>query len=160
MYHCSQAQTKGQRTDAGGAILQETPLSHICHLNSRELFSQHLKQPSLCIIHDLETNIFTSFPPQCLHFMGQVRGRLSLGGISKSGTRQSEKRGASELCREEQGCYIHAQPYLCYTGSSLKTDCSSTRSRFLARVICLGLKSSLLKTQRQLPQKYHQRVGQ
>lgn len=72
---------KGATADAGGAILQENALSHKC------LFSQCLKHPSLLIIHNLEISSFTH-PPQHLHFMDQVSGRLGLGSISKSGTCQ------------------------------------------------------------------------
>lgn len=99
-------------------------LSHIYHLHSHELFSQHLKHPSLCIIHDLEISSFTPPLPQHLHFMDQIRGRLSLGGISKSGTCQREgKRG-----------------HLSYAGKS-------RGARYLSNLICLTLGAQSKETE-------------
>lgn len=113
-YHAYKQRPKGQTADAGGAILQETALSHTCHLHSHELFSRHLKHTSLRIIHDLEISSFTPQPPQHLYFMDQVRGRLSLGGISKSGTCQREGK----------------RDHLSYAGKS-------RGARYLSILICL-----------------------
>lgn len=57
--------------DAGGTVLQEAAFSHACHLHSDEPFSQHLKDPSLHIIHDLEISSFTPPPTSSLHGSGQ-----------------------------------------------------------------------------------------
>lgn len=91
-------------------------LCHTCHLHSHELFSQHLKDPSLCISRDLEISSFTPSPPQHLHFTDQLRSRLSLGGISNSRTYQRDgKRG-----------------HLSYAGKSRRTT-------YLSNLICLTL---------------------
>lgn len=68
---------KEDTAGAGGAILQETAVSHMC------LFSWDLKHSSLCIIHDLEIISFTPQAPPTLQHLHLLHG---------SGQRQTQPR--------------------------------------------------------------------
>lgn len=136
---------KEDTAGAGRAILQETAPCHMC------LFSWDLKHSILCIIHDLEIICFTS-SNTFTYFLDQVRGRFSLGGISKSGMCQREgKKGHLTYAGTSGGA-----SYLS-TLSSFNRDWVSTGSICFDR-IKLSRKFSLVKTHRLLPHKHPKAV--
>lgn len=88
--------------------------------------------------------------------MDQVRGRFSLGGISKPGRcqREGEKGHLSYAGKNGGASYLSTLICLTLGAHSIETESPSTGSICLARISYLGWKYSLVKTHRQLSHKH------